>query len=91
MSLCIAATCQHEGRACVVHCVDTAGTRGDVKSEDIVKIRDVGDNTVLLAGNMSDARELLALCTPRHQEIQGRGRRDSDYASEAGSSRCRST
>ena len=35
-----------------------------MKSEDIIKIREVGDNTVLLAGSMSDARELLAACTP---------------------------
>jgi hypothetical protein len=35
-----------------------------VKSEDIIKIRDVGETTVLLAGNMSHARELLAACTP---------------------------
>ncbi len=70
MSLCIAATCRHEDEPCIVHCGDTAGTRGDVKSEDIIKIRNVGQNTVLLAGNMSDARELLAACTPAIQAYE---------------------
>ncbi len=64
MSLCIAATCRYEFNPCILYCCDTAGTRGDVKSEDVNKIRHVGDSTVLLAGNMSDARELLAECSP---------------------------
>jgi 20S proteasome alpha/beta subunit len=66
LSLCIAATCQWSGPSdpCVVHCCDTAGTRGDIKSEDINKIRTVGGCTVLLAGNMSHARQLLVECTP---------------------------
>ena len=65
LSLCIAATCRGpNGEACAVHCYDTAGTRGDVKSEDIIKIRDVGNSNVLLAGNMSRARELLGMCKP---------------------------
>jgi 20S proteasome alpha/beta subunit len=63
MSLCIAATCKHEGVPCVVHCCDMAGTRGDVKSEDVIKIQNVGACTVLLAGNMSHARRLLTACS----------------------------
>jgi len=63
VSLCIAMTCEHENKPGIVLCCDLAGTRGDVQSEDIVKIRDVGYATVLLAGNMSNARELLIACT----------------------------
>ena len=69
VSLCIAATCSmNQFEPCVVLCCDTAGTRGDVKSEDINKMRRFDGATVLLAGNMSDARELLAACT---SAIQG--------------------
>ena len=64
MSLCMAATCSYKDEPCIVYCVDTAGTRGDSKSEDISKIRDIGGNFVVLAGNMSDARQLLAVCRP---------------------------
>lgn len=64
MSLCIAATCRLEGEPSAVFCCDLAGTRGDVKSEDIIKIVEVGDSEVLLAGNMGRARELLATCKP---------------------------
>jgi ATP-dependent protease HslVU (ClpYQ) peptidase subunit len=65
LSLCIAATCRFEDdQPCIVHCCDKAGTRGDVKSDDIIKIRNVGENTVLLAGNMGHARLLLSVCEP---------------------------
>jgi 20S proteasome alpha/beta subunit len=70
MSLCIAATCRYEFNPCILYCCDTAGTRGDVKSEDVNKIRHVGDTTVLLAGSMSDARELLAMCSPFIKKYQ---------------------
>lgn len=70
MSLCIAATCRYEFEPCILYCCDTAGTRGDVKSEDVNKIRHVGDTTVLLAGSMSDARELLAECSPFIKKYQ---------------------
>jgi hypothetical protein len=49
-----------------------AGTRGDVKSDDIPKFRSVGDSAVLLAGDMSQARELLACCSP-HIEAHDSG------------------
>ena len=67
MSLCIAAACRLNFGSrgpCIVHCYDTAGTRGDVKSEDVNKLRIVGSSVVLLAGNMSEARQLLATCRP---------------------------
>jgi 20S proteasome alpha/beta subunit len=73
MSLCIAATCKHDSAYGVVICCDYAGTRGDIKSEDIIKIKDVGWATVLLAGNMSHARELLAACKPFILEYPGNG------------------
>lgn len=64
VSLCIAATCRFDDKACVVHCCDTAGTRGDVKSEDVQKIRAIGACTSLLAGDMTQAKELFASCAP---------------------------
>jgi|SRR5579864_5607474 len=70
LSLCIAAMCRHEDQPCIVQCCDTAGTRGEVKSDDILKIRTVGANTVLLAGNMSYARELLSECKPFIERYQ---------------------
>ena len=73
MSLCIAAPCKHNNEPCIVLCCDTAGTRGDMKSEDVIKLRDVGETTVLLAGNMSHARELLAACTPALMKYPSRG------------------
>jgi hypothetical protein len=64
VSLCIAAPCRFVNEPCIVFCCDTAGTRGDVQSEDVIKIKEVGECTVLMAGDMSHARELLAACTP---------------------------
>ena len=61
MSLCLAATCAlDESRQAIVYCCDRAGTRGSVQSEDIDKVRRVGSATVLLAGNNSEAKQLLS-------------------------------
>jgi 20S proteasome alpha/beta subunit len=74
LSLCIAATCRGEDeKSRAVFCCDTAGTRGDIKSEDILKIKDVGNSVALLAGDNSQARELLQACKPFVEAFPFRG------------------
>ena len=62
LSVCIAATCEYEGQPCIVHCSDMAGTRAEIKSDDIHKIQSIGSSTVMFAGENSHARNLIDEC-----------------------------
>jgi hypothetical protein len=62
VSVCIAATCKYEEKPCVVHCSDMAGTRAEIKSDDIQKIQSISGCTVLFAGDNSHARKLIDEC-----------------------------
>jgi len=64
VSLCVAATCRYQDNPAIVICCDKAGTRGETKSEDIDKVKEVGRSVALLAGNMSLAKALCAECAP---------------------------
>jgi hypothetical protein len=58
MTLCIAAECEHEGAPAVVLCCDWRGET-EVVTIEIDKIRWIGDWSVLLAGDVTRADELV--------------------------------
>jgi 20S proteasome alpha/beta subunit len=62
VTLCIAAICEHEAEPCIILCADRSGTRGAVSSQDTDKIGQYGKTTVMLAGQLSAAKELLVEC-----------------------------
>jgi 20S proteasome alpha/beta subunit len=62
MTLCVAAECRYQDKACIVCCSDLAGNRGDVASEDMDKMRWIGRCHVMIAGIVTDAEVLLSNC-----------------------------
>jgi hypothetical protein len=70
MTICIAATCEHEGIPALVLCTDTRAEKGladiflselKIGSEDADKVRHIGkDFAALVAGQPTKADELLA-------------------------------
>ena len=65
VTVCIAAECWHEKKAAIVLCCDWQGTKeGFVKSDYVDKIRWVDTATVMIAGGLSEADELVNSCTP---------------------------
>ena len=63
MSVGISAACRYEDGPCIILCADRAGTRGELKSDDINKIREIGHCSILFAGDNSDAKDLLNECS----------------------------
>jgi 20S proteasome alpha/beta subunit len=65
VTICIAAVCVQETSPVIVCCTDLQGTYGDyIKAENEWKMRDVGNATILTAGDPSHAREVIAALTP---------------------------
>ena len=63
MTVGIVAACKHEGKTAIVLCCDWQGTLGDfIKSDDTDKMRYIGRATVLLAGTLTEADELIFEC-----------------------------
>lgn len=75
MTLCIAATCQHENMPAIVLCSDSRAEHGiylselRVGSEDADKIRWIGDFSAMLSGLPTKADELLTQCDQAIREF----------------------
>jgi len=65
VTVCIAAACKHNETTAIALCCDWQGTKGSfIKSDDLDKIRWIGPASVLLAGTLTNADELVFECDP---------------------------
>lgn len=85
MTICIAATCKHEGKDAVVLCADYQGTRGDyIKADDTYKFWHFyeGVGAIGWAGDAANAiefvRRFMAVAKQFHALDKTPGQQDTD-------------
>jgi hypothetical protein len=72
MTICIAATCKHEGKPVMVLCADYQGTRGDyIKADDTYKLWHFreGGGAILFAGDIDVGKEFVRRFTAVTREF----------------------